>query len=601
MQKYLVSAFFFFLFVSNSFLSAQITYKGAVKTQNKNAIQMITSPDNKFAYVLTTSEIQIYIRNQSTGQMTFYSSHSSMSGSVSLYNVSTLAMSPDSKFIYIEGSNNFFVFSRDIITGGLTPFQTISTSPVMTPGTSPLSNNNIVCSNDLKNVYITGRTNLSIFNRDPITGNLSLSDTLRNLNNGTFSSFDVSIVLSDDNQLAFITGGSSVSVYLRDSLTGGLQFKSIISATNFVNQGLAYDRESVLSNDNRYLYTVSNSMGSGALTVISINPVTDSLKIIQTITNTIRPQFINISPDGRLICLSSGIGSIVNDMLFFEADSSTGKVHLVAQFQGSSKYYGKKFIDKTNQYFYSCNAFTDSVFIYRFKLFLDESIDLCIGDTVTLKPIGNYVSYSWSNGSSASTIHTSSPGTYTLTATDQYGFSYTNSAYVSPRPLPVLSLGNDTTLYFGQSVYLSPNGNYQSYLWNMNNNTSYNQYLINNSSFIGTKMIVLTVTNVFDCKNSDTILVTFAPNGINEPLGGYGDFSIYPNPIISHAVIHTDIFLKNASLVVENTNGQKMKIINNIQGNEFIVYREDFPPGTYLFRIMEGNTLFGVKTLIVAD
>ncbi len=363
-------------------INAQINYLNAINSNNQNTIQLIISPDNKFAYVIAYGEIQTYQRNPSNGQLTFLSSLSQMSPGTPLYDIRNIAMSPDAAFIYSQGTFNTFVFSRDTITGVLTPFQTLSITPFSS--IYPFTNNNIVVSNDGKFIYISRGQNLFIYKRNSITGNLSLINTMQNLNN-TSGTFDISVLLSSDNRLAFITGGHSISTYLRDTLTGNLSFKNIISGDNFVNQGLTYANESVKSADDKFLYTVTGSMGSGALNVLKRDTLTDSLSIIQTIY-AYNPRFINISNAKKLICVTG------YDLTFYQIDSISGQLNYFSSFHDSisSMYYGKKYIDIDSKYLYAC-PYTDSVYIFQLDFTL--SVPSIIGEKVKISIYPNPFSY----------------------------------------------------------------------------------------------------------------------------------------------------------------------------------------------------------------
>lgn len=352
-------------------INGQINYLDAINPNNQIAIQMIISPDGKFAYVVTngsTGEIQTYQRNSNNGQLTFLSSLTQMSAGIPLYMLRNLAISPDAKFVYSQGTANTFVFNRDTITGLLTPFQTL---PIVSFSSNYPSINNIVVSNDGQYIYISRTQNLFIYKRNSITGNLSLINTMLNLNNIPSNYVtDISILLSSDNRLAFITGGNSVSTYLRDTLTGNLTFKNIISGNNFINQGLTYAIESVRSANDNFLYTITGSMGNGALNVLKKDTLTDSLSVIQTLYIN-RPQFINISNAKKFICVSG------YDLVFYEIDSISGMVQYFSTFHDSisNKYYGKKCIDNNSKYFYST---LDSIF--RFQIDFAVSVSMIISE-----------------------------------------------------------------------------------------------------------------------------------------------------------------------------------------------------------------------------
>jgi gliding motility-associated-like protein len=100
---------------------------------------------------------------------------------------------------------------------------------------------------------------------------------------------------------------------------------------------------------------------------------------------------------------------------------------------------------------------------------------------------------------------------------------------VSAIPLPIFSLGNDTTICVEDSVALSPNSTFSNYLWS-NGSTSSNLYVSNSGEYS------LLVTDQYGCSSSDSISLivlncnlvignVFTPNGdlLNESFLSNGE------------------------------------------------------------------------------
>ena len=84
---------------------------------------------------------------------------------------------------------------------------------------------------------------------------------------------------------------------------------------------------------------------------------------------------------------------------------------------------------------YNCSA-TDSVLVNTVPLpsnFLKEKDSICSYDKLTLKPLVNYNSYSWSTGATQSNITISAPGQYWLRATDASGCTGTDTITIYPK------------------------------------------------------------------------------------------------------------------------------------------------------------------------
>ena len=78
-------------------------------------------------------------------------------------------------------------------------------------------------------------------------------------------------------------------------------------------------------------------------------------------------------------------------------------------------------------------------------------------------------------------------------------------------------------------------------------------------------------------------------------------FNIYPNPFSTHTIFQTDLFLKNATLMVENCFGQTVKQIKNINGETITLYRDNLPNGLYFIRLIQDNKIIKVDKLIITD
>lgn len=545
-MKPLQLALLFFIYLFSGNIYSQITYKGAVNTNHSNTIEMVISPDNKFAYTITSSSIQTYRRNEATGALTFMFATDTMIDGTALYSVANLAISPDGAYLYATGAWNTFVFSRNPNSGVATPFQTIEQDN----GTvSNLSNNNIVVSNNNRYVYVTGGDNLFIYNHHPTTGVLSLVDSLRDMNGEWGTLGTVSLALSADNRLMYVTGGNGIKVFDCDTATGLLTFKNTIAGNNYNNQGLTHARQTVINkNRNDILYTVTNASGQGALVVTTKDPATDTLTVIQSLGVTIEPQFINITNDNRLLFISSGIASIANATMFFSIDSLTGKLRYISTYRGSDKYFAKKCMDITGSYVYTCPALSDSVYIHRFNLFSDSVVNICGSDVAHLSPRGNYSSYQWSNGASGANIITNTPGLYTLTATDSYGAVYFDTVQLNVRQAPDLQLPSNVPMYKGQ-VLVMWLMQYATCTWEWQGVTHHDSRItLDNTPGITTPQnLSIYVEDDYGCSATASLTIT--------PLDDKSGFTIFPNPAANYVNISVSEKLEGGRITLSDITG----------------------------------------------
>ncbi|MGV9013301.1 MAG: gliding motility-associated C-terminal domain-containing protein [Flavobacteriales bacterium] len=133
---------------------------------------------------------------------------------------------------------------------------------------------------------------------------------------------------------------------------------------------------------------------------------------------------------------------------------------------------------------------------------LGADTTLCAGNSITLSAALPGATYSWSNGSSASTLNINTSGTY-WAEVDLNGCTDRDTVLVSFNALPVVNLGSDTTLCQGETLGLNATVPGGSYVWN-NGATSATR----NISTAGIYAVTVTVQG---CSNADQINVAFNP------------------------------------------------------------------------------------------
>ncbi|OFX28023.1 MAG: hypothetical protein A2033_14620 [Bacteroidetes bacterium GWA2_31_9] len=130
---------------------------------------------------------------------------------------------------------------------------------------------------------------------------------------------------------------------------------------------------------------------------------------------------------------------------------------------------------------------------------LGNDENTCEGMTAQITaPLG--YSYLWSTGSTLQTINVTISGDYSLTITDSNMCSNSDTINVNFNTLPVVTLGNDTSICDGSNLLLDA-GSWSSYLWS-NLSTSQSIQVSNQGNF------AVMVTDANSCSNSDTINVS---------------------------------------------------------------------------------------------
>lgn len=107
----------------------------------------------------------------------------------------------------------------------------------------------------------------------------------------------------------------------------------------------------------------------------------------------------------------------------------------------------------------------------------------------------------WSTGVTAAQITVTMPGTYSATVSNGCG-SATDAIILSQNALPVVNLGNDTSLCTGQTAVLDAGNAGATYQWQDNStNSTFNVSVAGN--------YIVTVTNASGCSASDAVVVSY--------------------------------------------------------------------------------------------
>ena len=154
--------------------------------------------------------------------------------------------------------------------------------------------------------------------------------------------------------------------------------------------------------------------------------------------------------------------------------------------------------------FSTCTLFIDTFHVTATPPALMPTVttaSFCIGLSAILTAPPGYTAHAWNTGATTSSIYVTDSGNYWVADTV---FStctlYTDTFQVTAFPLPVVALGNDTTICLGDSVVLSSPMSVGSFLWSTGSTAS--------SITVQTGDIYhLTVTNR-GCSISDTINIS---------------------------------------------------------------------------------------------
>jgi gliding motility-associated-like protein len=136
---------------------------------------------------------------------------------------------------------------------------------------------------------------------------------------------------------------------------------------------------------------------------------------------------------------------------------------------------------------------------------LGNDTAMCIGNSLILNAGNTGLNYLWSTGAVTQTITVNTAGSYSVTVTSLAAdCTGSDTINIIINPLPVVTLGNDTSACIGQPITLNAGNPGDFYHWsNGSNSQTINPTITGNYS--------VTVNDANGCKNSDTVFITFIP------------------------------------------------------------------------------------------
>jgi uncharacterized delta-60 repeat protein len=82
--------------------------------------------------------------------------------------------------------------------------------------------------------------------------------------------------------------------------------------------------------------------------------------------------------------------------------------------------------------------------------------------------------------------------------------------------------------------------------------------------------------------------------GIRNANSQTAEIKIFPNPFSDLATFQSDTVLKESSLIIYNLYGEKVKQINNLNGQTVYFHRDNLPSGLYFLQVNQGNNPISV-------
>jgi gliding motility-associated-like protein len=178
----------------------------------------------------------------------------------------------------------------------------------------------------------------------------------------------------------------------------------------------------------------------------------------------------------------------------------------------------------------------------------------CVGGAVLLDA-GGTGPYSWSTGDNTQTLNVDTSGTYSVTVTFGVNCASSDTITVQVNPNPVVDLGPDTLYCPGSTMILDAGNPGATYAWNPSA-SSQTVSVTNGGTYF------VTVTNAFQCADSDSVVVT---------LGQIADVSLPASLQLCFAGSATLDAGPNATSYLWSTNAVTQTISVNAAGVYWVV------------------------------
>lgn len=178
-----------------------------------------------------------------------------------------------------------------------------------------------------------------------------------------------------------------------------------------------------------------------------------------------------------------------------------------------------------------------------------------------------------------------------FTLTNVFGCDSIVTVQVAANPLPVVNLGQDSTICAGQFLVLDAGNTGSVYNWSTGVNTQ-------TITVDTTGQYAVTVTNGFGCTASDQVAVNVVVcPGTDEP--ALQQVSVFPNPTAGVLTVQfAEMPAKTAYWSVANTTGQTVMAPTPVSDLATTLDLSGLPKGMYLLRLQSGTSVRSVRIVV---
>lgn len=285
--------------------------------------------------------------------------------------------------------------------------------------------------------------------------------------------------------------------------------------------------------------TLGISSYAAYFNVFNLEPLTQAsaLSFTNLQSTSVTANWTNGGGDGRIVIVREGAAAgVVNDGVGYTASaafgqgSSIGNSYVVYKGNGNSVNVTNLRPNKT--YYFAVYEYNGSGAAteylqtpslagnvktpcpaYSNIVSPPGPLSFCQGDSATLTAIANMSVYLWSNGATTRSIVVKTAGSYTVTITDSNGCSAASNTVVvtvNSNPTPTTNPSGTVNITSPNTVTISVNGTYNSYLWSNSATTS--SITVGASGSYSVK-----VTNANGCSGTSAPVVVNVSSGCTKP------------------------------------------------------------------------------------
>ncbi|MEL6863790.1 MAG: beta-propeller fold lactonase family protein [Bacteroidota bacterium] len=386
-ERFLVPAIIFFLlgFYYSTPIQAQLYYEqmifdGQGQPQLSNPSSVAVSPDDQHVYATsnTGNAINIYSRNQQTGNLDFVNAITNGQQGVSgLNSAYAVVVSPDGNHVYVVAneSDAIVAFSRNVSTGDLTFVASYFDNIDGVDGIDGAVS--IQLSPDGNHVYVAGPDDsaLAIFSRNVLDGTLDHIGMQKNMVNGLDKmSYPSHCTVSPDGQFVYVTSYDDLSIvcFERNANTGMLTMRSVaIEGENGVTGLFGGPNHVHISEDGKNAYCAGVDLGT--LVVFSRDEQTGALSYLEMHSD----DMLGVDGIGGAISIMSSsdgnqvyvLGAYDEAIAVFDRNTSLGTLSFNSQLRNGIDADGlsnpvSMMMSKDDQNIYAAGYFGDALVVF---------------------------------------------------------------------------------------------------------------------------------------------------------------------------------------------------------------------------------------------